>query len=312
MLLLDLNKVFDTVWHDELLLKLRNNNFPIHLLKIIHSFLTDWHFKVPVGYDLSSPRLITTGVPQGLVLGPVLLNLYINDIPNNPKTKLAIFADDTAIFWTSWSSLYLKKYLQDHLNSILKYFLDWKIGINPSKTEAIIFYRKNSAKFKIPPSIKILSTQIQWENQVKYLGLILDKSVNWKAAGHWRQKSQSPYPSQKFIPPPLQKKPASQQTWNTSLHLMCSSYHYIRSSTLGRAAKTNLQKLQSVQNTYLRIIFKKREERISTKKLHTKANILFIKEHIQKHINNSAESIQVHYNPLLKKLSLFRHKQTTI
>lgn len=147
MLLLDL-KAFDTVWQDGLLLKLRNNNFPIHLLKIMHSFLTDRHFKVQVGNDLSSPRLITTGVTQGSALGPILFNFYINDVPNNPKTKLAIFADDTAIFASSWSSLYLKKYLQDHLNNILKFFQDWKMRINPSKTEAIIFYRKNRSTSK--------------------------------------------------------------------------------------------------------------------------------------------------------------------
>jgi hypothetical protein len=57
-------------------------------------------FKVSVEGQLSSPRQIAAGVPQGSVLAPVLYSLYINDVPTAPGIQLALFADDTCIYAT--------------------------------------------------------------------------------------------------------------------------------------------------------------------------------------------------------------------
>lgn len=114
MILLDLNKAFDSVWHNGLLLKLDKYNFPDHILKFISSFLANRSFTVKVNKGLSTTRAINAGVPQGSVLGSILFNIFINDPPRNPKTLLSI----SAILASSWSPIQLQKYFQAHINSI--------------------------------------------------------------------------------------------------------------------------------------------------------------------------------------------------
>lgn len=97
LLTLDIEKAFDSVWHQGLIYKLINLNFPPYIIKIIHSFLTNRTFQVKVNGKLSDKQKIPAGTPQGAVTSPTLFNYFINDIPKHPQTSLALFADDTAI-----------------------------------------------------------------------------------------------------------------------------------------------------------------------------------------------------------------------
>ena len=94
-LLLDVEKAFDTVWHDGLIYQLKEYNIPIYIIRIISSFLSSRKFKVKVGNDLSTSKTQAAGVPQGSILGPKLYIIYNNNIPANKETKKALFADDT-------------------------------------------------------------------------------------------------------------------------------------------------------------------------------------------------------------------------
>jgi len=100
MALLDVEKAFDNVWHDGLVYKLHQYNFPIFLVKIIQNYLSDRSFQVSL-YDSKSDAInIPAGVPQGSVLGPILFNIFTADMPPLPGGgKLSLFADDTAIIY---------------------------------------------------------------------------------------------------------------------------------------------------------------------------------------------------------------------
>jgi hypothetical protein len=80
MVFLDIEKAFHTTWHPGLLYKLE---FSINLVKLISSFLSQRKFRVSVEGEMSTPREMQAGVPQGSVLSPTLYNVYFNDTPKH-------------------------------------------------------------------------------------------------------------------------------------------------------------------------------------------------------------------------------------
>jgi hypothetical protein len=96
---LDIKKAFDTIWCSGLLYKLSELEFSTSLIKLT-AFLADRKFEVLEKGELSTPRKIAAGVPQGSILASVLYSLYIHDAPAAPGTHLALFADDTCIYET--------------------------------------------------------------------------------------------------------------------------------------------------------------------------------------------------------------------
>jgi hypothetical protein len=78
-----IEKAFATTWHSGLLYKLTELEFPTSLIKLISSFLSQRKFRVSVEGEMSTPRRMQAGVPQGFVLSPTLYNIYINDTPKH-------------------------------------------------------------------------------------------------------------------------------------------------------------------------------------------------------------------------------------
>jgi retron-type reverse transcriptase len=78
---LDIEKAFDTIWHSGLLYKLSKFEFPTRLIQLISCFLSKRKFRVSVEGEMSTPREMQAGVPQGSVLSPTLHNIYVNDPP---------------------------------------------------------------------------------------------------------------------------------------------------------------------------------------------------------------------------------------
>jgi hypothetical protein len=174
---LDIEKAFDTTRHTGLLYKLAKIEFSVNLIELISSFLSQRKFKVSVEGELSTPRFMEAGVPQGSVLSPILYNLYINDTPQATNLHLALFEDDTCLYSTDRKEGYIVRKLQHGLDILVAWCERWNIKNNEDKTRAIYFSHQRAP----PESLLTLSGRnIPFVNSVKYLGVIFDKRITWR------------------------------------------------------------------------------------------------------------------------------------
>ena len=94
----DFSKAFDKVDHETLLMKLQNYGINGTALKLFHSYLVDRRLQVKVDSHLSKEYEVISGVPQISHLGPLLFNMFVNDIGKHFKSEYLLYADDLKIF----------------------------------------------------------------------------------------------------------------------------------------------------------------------------------------------------------------------
>ena len=150
---------FSKAWHQKLLLKLYTYGIRGPTLKWIQAFLYDRTQTVVLENEKSDT--VTSGVPQGSVLGPILFLIYINDLPDTTKSKVRLFADGTAIY-LAVSSLEDAHILQQDLDHFHQWELQWDMDINPSKCVVIHVIRSRTPV----PSQYLLHGQAFW-NQLQ-------------------------------------------------------------------------------------------------------------------------------------------------
>ena len=100
ILYLDFQKEFDSVPHTRLLSKLQAYGIGGKLYNWLCNYFTGRKQKVVLNNKSSSWTSVTSGVPQGSVLGPLLFNIFINDLPSVVQSELVLFADDAKIYRT--------------------------------------------------------------------------------------------------------------------------------------------------------------------------------------------------------------------
>ena len=136
LVLLYFSKAFDKVSHQKLLLKLHRYGIRGHTLKWIQAFLSDRNQTVVLENKKSKIVPVTSGVPQDSVLVPILFVIYINGLPYPTKSKVRLFADDTAIY-LAVSSLQDAQMLQQDLDHLNKWELEWDMEFTPGKCVVI-------------------------------------------------------------------------------------------------------------------------------------------------------------------------------
>ena len=141
---IDLRKAFDTVNHDILLLKLEHYCIRDNMLNWFKSYLSNRKHYVFLNGESSEVKDITCEVPQGSVLSPLLLLLYINDRPNISKAlDFYLFADDTNIYYESNNLDKLERKVNKELGKLHLWLNVNRLSLNLNKTNYVIFYPSN-------------------------------------------------------------------------------------------------------------------------------------------------------------------------
>jgi hypothetical protein len=193
--LVDLQKAFDTVDHQALILKCEHYGLRGKCGNILKSYLLSRTACTRLGNCFSEFSEVLYGVPQGSILGPLLFTIYINDVIQSiTHCEIVLFADDILLVSINDSKKDLHVNLQNDFDKLNDWFLDNDVFINETKTNLITISSPHR-KF-VPPNLFIHSelckkseagcsktcTRVETINEAKYLGLRID--YLWKHHSH--------------------------------------------------------------------------------------------------------------------------------
>jgi hypothetical protein len=139
---LDFAKAFDKVPHQRLISKLQKHGLDGGVLEWIRAWLSNRKQRVSIRGEKSGWRSVTSGIPQGSVLGPLLFIMFINDIDNVVQNSLLKFADDTKIFGVIQNKVQHQQ-LQDDLSNLVDWSKKWQMQFNTSKCKVLHIGKTN-------------------------------------------------------------------------------------------------------------------------------------------------------------------------
>lgn len=176
---IDFSKAFDTVNHTILLQKLHRMGIRGHAYSYIKSYLSYRKQCTIYKGKLSAQSNVTVGVPQGSCLGPLLFNLYVNDLHSCfAGLDMITYADDTVILKNGRNLVHLCLAVNLYLERISDWCRANKLSINASKTKWLLFTNKSILNM---PEISIDNNIIENLPNFKYLGFTLDSKLKFKS-----------------------------------------------------------------------------------------------------------------------------------
>ena len=180
---LDLAKVFDSLNHDILLDKLSYYGVNGTAKTLLKSYLSGRKQYVKIDEVKSSIQTIKTGVPQGSIVGPLLFNIFINDIINSSrKFNLILYADDTTLNSTLESFGRTTDEIQSSIIIELQKICKWldlnKLSLNVTKSKFMLFHLLQ----RVAPLLHfdLNESPIEYIHEFNFLGLTLDSSLSFK------------------------------------------------------------------------------------------------------------------------------------
>ena len=248
-IMVDFAKAFDTIDINILLAKLEHYRISTPWLR---SYLEGRTQAVQVGNSIAAEDLITCGVPQGSILGPLLFLVYISDLPQCSSFECYLFADDTTLTIADKNvdNLFLRA------NIYLKDFEQWcfvnRLSLAPTKTRYILF-----SKVEDVPELVLMNEPVKRvhenspdERSFKLVGVHLDASLSWKYHAEYVRKKilgilHMMKKSKNFIPTAMKKMIFSS--------LIQSQLGYCI-SIYGGASKSVIEPLVKIQKRAIRLV----------------------------------------------------------
>ena len=266
----DLKKAFDTVDCDTLIKKLSRmgiNGTPSSWIK---SYMSDRICKTLVGSKLSSESIITCGVPQGSLLGPLLFIMYINDLVECVKTcQVQLYADDTVLYFSHPSTQNIELALNSDLENVYSWLCQNKLSVNCQKTVSMLIGNKHMLSKQNVLQISLHDYPVSQVRQFKYLGLICDENLNWNV--HIENMLQKIGKMVGFLG--RLRRSLSESVLNMIYKSIILPYFDYGDIVYNSAFKKDTDRLQKLQNRAGRIILKVKPEcHVSVAEMHNALN----------------------------------------
>ena len=177
ILSLDIAKAFDNVNHDKLISILSNSNLNTNFVCLVSNYLSNRFQAVKLGSTISPVLPVSSGVPQGSILGPILFNIYVNGLgPSNNSIKCFKYADDTCFL----ISIDPKENLEDCINAEIKHVKAWcnnqNMFLNENKTKILPI-----CKFSKNCNMELTNSNLScyFDKSLTYLGFNISCDLKW-------------------------------------------------------------------------------------------------------------------------------------
>ena len=246
---MDLSKAFDCLPHDLLSLKMKHYGLTDNAVSLINSYLSNRKQCVKIGSFKSDFQQLYKGVPQGSILGPVLFNIFINDIFNFvKKCDLYNYADDNTLSRADKDINIVKQDLENDSLILINWFSDNKMQANPDKFQAIAIGSKTQ-KHKLEFNINDIN--ISCDEDVKLLEVTLDFKLNFSShvSNICRKASR-----QLNVLKRLSKQLCKLGKLNIYYSFIMSNFNYCP-LTWHFCGEVNAKKMENIQKRALRFIY---------------------------------------------------------
>lgn len=175
---LDIAGAFDTVWHRGLLAKLEQIGITGDLLHLFSSYLTNRSLRVVVNGHTSASYPVEASVPQGSVLGPILWNIYLNDLLQSTPSARA-YADDCTLSWT-YEREEAEEVVQSAnalLSDVMAWGDRWQVKFAPDKTQAMVVSRSPRDAREMRGRLRMGANTVPLQDSVDILGVEIDSRL---------------------------------------------------------------------------------------------------------------------------------------
>ena len=153
---IDLSKEFNTINYNNLLEKLKAYGIQSENLKWFKSYLSNRKQFISYNHSKTEMKTVKCGVPQGSILGPLFLLIFVNDLNNSTKVlDSVLFADNTNLFCSDSDIRAVFEIANQELGQISDLFLSNKLSLNVEKTKYTLF-RKHTDQENIPSKLPLL------------------------------------------------------------------------------------------------------------------------------------------------------------
>ena len=293
---LDVEKAFNSVWHNGLRYKIYQLGLPTNLCRWFSDFLVEIVIQVKIEGFLSSKVYPKAGVPQGSNLSPLLFLIYVNDMPNptHHQTNKSQFADDAGQWAVSKNIDLAAEYLQRDLDKLTRWCAKWRIKLNPEKTKVIIFSKSRSV-IRAEPALSLYGDLLSYYPHIKFLGITFDSRMTFtKHSEEILERCNQKFHRLRILV--NRKVGPKSRNYFTNLQCVRPIFEYGIVSTI-TVSETVITKIQRVQNCFISLALRL-PKYVSARLLHEASGLPYVRQRLitidQNHL------VRMHANPLVE------------